>query len=324
MTRLKKLLVALTPMGAAAYVAGGGTFSSVADLVEWARHPTRRMPAPAAPSESAALWRTKKALLLMMAIGAAAYFGLGGTFASFSAETSNIGSGISSGTLTMSNQVNTGTACLSMNGATQDNIDRLWSGAHREQHRARDVRPTQSAKITIQNTGSIDASKLYLYAPSVNAKLNAALTSGVGVTTLTVTPLEGPVAISDQIVVSFGGHSQTFTASAAAVGGATSISVSGGPLANFSYPVNSNVNDTSSNTSVNNTDCYDVKTTSPARRARRREHSSTSTRPRGIRSARPSLMYVQETTGSTYYCWSARARARRPPTDSASRRSRSR
>lgn len=306
MSQLKKLLLALTPMGAAAYVAGGGTFSSVADLVEWARHPTPRVPAPAAASESTALWRTKKALLLMMAIGAAAYFGLSGTFASFSAETSNLGSGISSGTLTMSNQVNTGTACLSMNGATQDNIAGCGAALTVSNIAPGMFGPTQSAKITIQNTGSIDASKLYLYAPSVNAKLNAALTSGVAVTTLTVTPLEGPVAISDQIVVSFGGHSQTFTASAAAVGGATSISVSGSPLANFSYPLNSNVNDTSSNTSVNNTDCYDVKTQSPGTPGATQGSQLNFNPTTGNPFCSAVLMYVQETTGGTYYCWSGK------------------
>jgi hypothetical protein len=306
MTRLKKLLFALTPMGAAAYVAGGGTFSSFGDLVEWARHPTRRTPEPTPASESTALWRTKKALLLMMAIGAAAYLGLSGTFASFSAETSNLGSGISSGTLTMSDQVNTGTACLSMNGATQDNIAGCGAALTVSNIAPGMFGPTQSAKITIQNTGSIDASKLYLYAPSVNAKLNAALTSGVAVTTLTVTPLEGPVAISDQIVVSFGGHSQTFTASAAAVGGATSISVSGSPLANFSYPLNANVNDTSSNTSPTNTDCYDVKTQSPGTPGATQGSQLNFNPTTGNPFCSAVLMYVQETTGGTYYCWSGK------------------
>ena len=307
MTRLKKLLLALTPMGAAAYVAGGGTFSSVGELVEWARHPTRHVPEPASTSESTALWRTKKALLVMLAIGAAAYFGLSGTFASFSAETSNLGSGISSGTLTMSDQVNTGTACLSMNGASQDNINAGCGAALTVSNIAPGMfGPTQTAKITIQNTGSIDASKLYLYAPSVNAKLTAALTSGVAVSTLTVTPLEGPVAISDQLVVSFGGHSQTFTASAAAAGGATSISVSGSPLANFSYPLNANVNDTSSNTSPTNTDCYDVKTQSPGTPGATQGSQLNFNPTTGNPFCSAVLMYVQETTGSTYYCWSGK------------------
>jgi hypothetical protein len=307
MTQLKKLLVALTPMGAAAFVAGGGTFSSVGELVDWARHPTRRVPEPAATSEGTSLWRTKKALLLMMAIGTAAYFGLSGTFASFSAETSNLGSGISSGTLTMSDQVNTSTACLSANGATQDNINAGCGAALSVTNIAPGVfGPTQTAKITIQNTGSIDASKLYLYAPSVNAKLNAALTSGLAVTTLTVTPLEGSVTIGDQIVVSFGGHSQTFTASAAAAGGTTSIAVSGAPLANFSYPLTSNVNDTSSNTSVNNTDCYDVKTTTPGTPGATQGTQLNFNPTAGNPFCSAVLMYVQETTGNTYYCWSGK------------------
>lgn len=307
MTQFKKLLVALTPMGAAAYFAGGGTFASIGELVAWARNPTHRVPGRRATSADASLWRTKKALLALMAIGAAAYFGLSGTFASFSAETSNLGSGISSGTLTMSDQVNTSTACLSANGATQDNINAGCGAALSVTNIAPGVfGPTQTAKITIQNTGSIDASKLYLYAPSVNAKLNAALTSGVAVATLTVTPLEGPVAISDQIVVSFGGHSQTFTASAAAAGGATSIAVSGSPLANFSYPLSSNVNDTSSNTTASNTDCYDVKTTTPGTPGATAGTALNFNSTTGNPFCSAVLMYVQETTGSTYYCWSGK------------------
>jgi hypothetical protein len=307
MRQLKKLLVALTPMGAAAYVAGGGTFSSVGELVEWARHPTRRDAEGTPTSDSGSLWRTKKALLLMMAIGTAAYFGLGGTFASFSAETSNLGSGISSGTLTMSDRVNTNTACLSANGATQDNINAGCGAALTVSNIAPGMfGPTQTAKITIENTGSIDASKLYLYAPSVNAKLNAALTSGVAVTTLTVTPLEGSVASGDQIVVSFGGHAQTFTASAAAAGGTTSISVSGSPLANFSYPLNSNVNDTSSNTTANNTDCYDVKTTSPGTPGATAGTALNFNPTAGNPFCSSVLLYVQETTGGIHYCWSGK------------------
>jgi hypothetical protein len=307
MSQLKKLLVALTPMGAAAYVAGGGTFGTIGELFAWAQHPTPHV-APRGPSvESASLWRTKKALLLMMAIGSAAYFGLSGTFASFSAETSNLGSGISSGTLTMSDQVNTNTACLSANGATQDNINSGCGAALTVTNIAPGVfGPTQTAKIAIQNTGSIDASKLYLYAPAVNAKLNAALTSGVAVTSLTVTPLEGTVAIGDTIVVSHSGHSQNFTASAAAVGGATAITVSGAPLANFSYPLSSNVNDTSSNTTVNNTDCYDVKTSTPGTPGATAGTALNFNPTAGNPFCSAVLMYVQETTGSTSYCWSGK------------------
>jgi len=59
----------------------------------------------------------------MMAIGAAAYFGFSGTFANFQAETANNGSTISSGTLTMNNQVNTNGACFSYTSASADNVN---------------------------------------------------------------------------------------------------------------------------------------------------------------------------------------------------------
>jgi hypothetical protein len=51
----------------------------------------------------------KQFLLGLMLLGAVTYFGGGGTFASFSAETANNGSSVASGTLTMSATVQGGT-----------------------------------------------------------------------------------------------------------------------------------------------------------------------------------------------------------------------
>ena len=177
----------------------------------------------------------KGLLLFCMLIGAAAYFGGGTTFASFSAETTNVGSNVASGTLTMSDQVNSGTACLSASATPQNNVNPACAAVLALTNVAPGVFGGV-AQVTVQNTGSIDASKLYFWAPPVNATLNGALTSGNAVTALTVTPLEGTVTSGDSIVVSFGTHTQTFTASAAASGGATSISVTS-LAANFSYPI---------------------------------------------------------------------------------------
>ena len=91
MKQLKKLLIGITPMGAAAFVAGGGTFGSLGELVDWATHPTFEH-AEDSSTKGDPIWRTKKALILMMLVGLAAYLGFSGTFASFSAETSNNGS----------------------------------------------------------------------------------------------------------------------------------------------------------------------------------------------------------------------------------------
>src|SRR5579885_1285899 len=122
MKTLTKLLLALTPMGAAAFLRGGAP-GSLRELLEWGSHGSverRAVSHGGGPSTAQA----KKILLAVMAVGAAATFlGYDGTFATFSAETSNTGSSLSSGTLTMSDQVNSGTVCLSANGATQNNVN---------------------------------------------------------------------------------------------------------------------------------------------------------------------------------------------------------
>jgi hypothetical protein len=297
MMQFKKLLVALTPMGAAAYVAGGGTFSSFGELVRWAEHPTRRVPAATSAAESTALFRTKKALLLMMAIGAAAYFGLSGTFASFSAETSNLGSGIASGTLTMSDQVNAVTACLSANGVVNVNtncskvlnLTNVAPGA-----------VNAAAQVTIQNTGSLDASKLYLFAPYVNSTLTTQILSGAS-GPLTVAPLEGSVALNDRIRVTYGGQFQDFVATAAVAALATSIPVSG--VANATFPAGSVVTDIDSNQLPTTTDCYDLKTSTGATSGATSGSDLNFNSPTGNPFCRAVLLYVQETTNNKHYCW---------------------
>jgi len=69
--------------------------------------------------------RFKQYLMLLTVIGLVAIAAGGsGTFASFSAETTNAGNTFATGTLVLSNTVNAGTACLSTNGgATDTNIN---------------------------------------------------------------------------------------------------------------------------------------------------------------------------------------------------------
>jgi hypothetical protein len=297
MASLKKILVALTPMGAAAYVAGGGTFSSVGELVRWAEHPRRRPVERGATSDRDPLWRTKKALLLMMAIGTAAYFGLSGTFASFSAETSNLGSGVSSGTLTMSDQVNTTMACLSANGVVNVNTNCA------KVLNLTNVAPgaiNAAATVTIQNTGSLDASKLYLFAPYVNSSLTAQVLNGAG-GPLLVAPLEGSVALGDRIRVTYGGQFQDFIATSAVAALGTSIPVSG--VAPATFPVGSVVTDIDSNQLPTTTDCYDVKTSSGATLNATSGNDLNFNSPTGNPFCRAVLMYVQETTNNKHYCW---------------------
>jgi hypothetical protein len=308
MSQLKKLLVALTPMGAAAYVAGGGTFSSVGELVRWAEHPTPRTVAPAGSGKGDPLWRTKKALLLMMAIGAAAYFGFSGTFANFQAETANNGSSISSGTLTLNNQVNTNAACFSYSAVTGDNGNANCDAAFAITNVAPGTfTSTQVAKITVTNSGSIDASKLYLYASQVNGRLSTPLTAGqTGITSLVLTALnpaglEGSIASGDTVVVSYGGHSQPFVANGPTASGATSIAVNSA-TSSFAFPAGSTVTNTQGNTTTSNTDCYDSKTTTPINGST--TGSQLNFNPTaGNPFCGAVLMYIQEVSGANTYCW---------------------
>jgi hypothetical protein len=310
-SQLKKLLVALTPMGAAAYVAGGGTFASVGELVRWAEHPTvKPVVARSKNTTGDPLWRAKKTLLLLMAIGAAAYFGFGGTFANFQAETSNGGSSISSGTLVMSNQVNSNAnACFSYNAPTVDNIN---SGCDAP-FAVTNVAPgtfnsTQVAKVVVTNTGSIDGSHLYVYASQVNGRLATGITSGqTNIASLTLTStnpggLEGTVATGNSIVVSYGGHSQTFSASAPAIGGATSISVSPA-TAQFDFPAGSTVTNASGNTSTSNTNCYDTKTSNGGTPGATAGNVLNFNPIAGNPLCGSVLMWVQEVAGANTYCW---------------------
>lgn len=211
---------------------------------------------------------TKKVLLFLMLVGVIAVITGGGTFASFNAETGNPNSTVASGTLTMSDQVNSGTVCNSIDGASLDNfkatcdailgLTNLAPGA---------IDPNVSgvggaggyAKVTIKNTGSINASLFSLFAPYTNARLDTggSISSGQTVSSLTVTALEGPVSPGDTITVAASGNSQTFCAGAYAAAGATSITISATALscsqtrtAAFNFPVGSRVNDTSTNTLI--------------------------------------------------------------------------
>jgi hypothetical protein len=243
----------------------------------------------------------KKFLIGLMAFGAVAYFGGGGTVASFNAETTNAGSSLSAGTLTLANQVNSGTACLSTSSLTANNANPACSSILA----LTNVAPGAYggvATVTVQNTGSIDASKFYLWAAPVGTTLNGALTSGGAVTSLTVSPLEGAVTSGDPIVLSYGTHTQTFTASAAAAGGATSIGVTSA-TANFSYPVGAAIVDTAGNASAANTNCYDVKTTVPGTAGATKGTDLNFNPTAGNPFCATALVFVQETTGGSNYCW---------------------
>jgi hypothetical protein len=254
--------------------------------------------------------RTKKILLLVMLAGGIAYFGGRATFAIFTAETANPNSNVASGTLTLGNKVNNGTVCMSSSGATQDNVNGTCNVLLSLANMAPGVSALQ-AKLTIENDGSIDASKFYLSAPYPRVTLNGALTANTAVTSLTVGALNTAVATNDQIRVSYGGHDQTFNASAPAAIGATSISVTS-QQATFSFPVGSRVDDTSGNTTASNTDCYDQKTTTSTVTGASVGTDLNFNSPTGNPLCSAMLMWVQEQTNGLNYCWYGRGSAASP------------
>lgn len=227
---------------------------------------------------------TKRILVAFMALGIAAYVGGSGSFATFNAETQNPNSSVSAGTLTLTDQVNTGTVCASINAATLDNTNQGY-GANGCQaalnitNLAPGAYDTTSATtgaslLTLTNTGSLDASKFYLYASWANGSLSTPLNSGDAVSThpLVLSSLEGTVTAGDTVVISYGTHSETCTVGAsgtAASATTATINISSGANAcgtgvttwNFSYPAGSRVVDTSSNASPTTTNCWDSQTT---------------------------------------------------------------
>jgi hypothetical protein len=110
--------------------------------------------------------KTKRYLVLLAAIGlVAAALGGTGTFASFTAETTNSGNFFATGTLLLSNTITSGTACLSegdinhpgASGNVNSACDIILSGSN--------LFPGATAisgAVTIQNVGTIDASNLLL------------------------------------------------------------------------------------------------------------------------------------------------------------------
>ncbi len=251
--------------------------------------------------------KLKTILVLMIAIGAVALFAGSGTFASFSAETSNAGGSVSSGTLTMSNSVNGGTACLSMNAVATANLNPNCTAPITLTNVAPGVFGG-TAQIAVTNTGSLDASKLSLWSPWPNATLNlgaGTLSTSVNTTSLTITGLEGSVATGNTLTLTYGTHTDTFTASAPAAGGATTISVTG-HIANFAYPTGTVVQNTSGNTVATNTDCYDSLTTTPGTAGATKGTDLNFNSITGNPMCGTLLLFVQETTGGQYYCWTGK------------------
>ncbi len=265
--------------------------------------------ASAAPRK--VLNKTRLALLFVMAIGFAAYFGGSGTFAGFTAETQNPNDALASGTLLLKDHVTTD--CNSQAGESNNNTNANCDVAYA----FGSARPGQepgvyvgTSTIVLTNTGTLPASKLYLWAPWSNAVYSGSTINPGN----TVGPLaiyasghgpagsEGPMAAGDLITVTSGPFSQSFCVGAGGVAaGATSIPIAATctvdlvtytNIATITISQCATIQDSSSDTTATNTNCYDVQTTNLTWNPTTGNPLCTS-----------ALLYVQETTGSKNYCW---------------------
>ncbi|HEX7083630.1 MAG TPA: hypothetical protein VF186_05915 [Gaiellaceae bacterium] len=164
--------------------------------------------------------RVKQYLMLLTVIGLIAVAANGaGTFASFSAQTTNAGNTFASGTLFLHNKVGTsGTTCTSevdSNNGTTDGTtcDTLFTVS--------DVSSAQTAKLTLTNAGSLDSAHIDFKATSCQDSIQSIGTvggSGVAASaidpTITIANLNQPLADGTKIEAKDStGTYQTFTVS---------------------------------------------------------------------------------------------------------------
>jgi hypothetical protein len=128
------------------------------------------------------LRRLENNLVRLIVVGTLATLAVHGAYAIFSSESANEGSTVASGTLTLSNTVGTGSACLSQNGTTNVNKGcdvllnsaTLWYPVSSPTPNPGEVSVTN---ITVTDSGSLPASRLSIYVPSCTK----VTTSGAGV-----------------------------------------------------------------------------------------------------------------------------------------------
>jgi len=113
--------------------------------------------------------RLKLILAGALAAGGLSCLTVSGTYALLTAETSNRGSTIQSGTLTLGNTVESGTTCYSYTGAATGNGNQACQPlltASSDPASWRYPGATASARVQIRDDGSIDGRTLRLYMPS--------------------------------------------------------------------------------------------------------------------------------------------------------------
>jgi hypothetical protein len=205
---------------------------------------------------SSKTWRLKKALLTLIAIGGLSFVTIGGVYAVFNSEEDNNHSSVETGTLTFTNQVNTGTVCQSYGSGSAVNVNSACS-ALATTSTLNYPGVLLAGNVAIANNGSLPAATLTVFMPSCTTELSpsaptnpnwgsitlsSALSTSSAITSIGVASLTKAVTSGDSIVLTSGANTQTFVASANALIGATTISVTS-QTPNFAYPTNSTVYD---------------------------------------------------------------------------------
>jgi hypothetical protein len=101
-----------------------------------------------------------------MAIGALASLTTGGTYAIFRNEETNGANLAASGTLTLSDQVGTGTVCITQTASTNNNFNTGCSPLVTSSDPYYYPGTYVTANVTIKNTGSVQGKALYVWMPS--------------------------------------------------------------------------------------------------------------------------------------------------------------
>src|SRR5581483_2364698 len=228
MTRLHTLKLGMPTVGTGTRRAPDAAASDRTHATEIAAEPVQHTTGPRKPRARS---RTKAVLMLMMLMSIVAYFGGAGTFAGFTAQTTNANSTLGSGSLLMQNTVNANPVCESKVGESNNNVNANCTPLFTLTNQEPGVYSGVST-VAIKNSGTLNASTLYLWAPYANGVLSSTINSGASVTSLSLyasghgpAGLEGTVNAGDHLLVTYGGNTQTFVASAGAAPGATTVNV---------------------------------------------------------------------------------------------------
>lgn len=185
----------------------------------------------------------KRWLMSVLAVGLIAYSGVGGTFASFTAQTTNANSTIASGTLTMSNSVNSANLCYSASSSTV-NGNTVTPVGNNNANCANvvaltNVEPgswttsTQVATVAIKNTGSLNASNFWLEAPSTTDCVDSRTTTAPvgGATSGTGLNFNAIALDITSVTLTSGSTTATTTAAGGFTGVAVGMTITGSGVA---------------------------------------------------------------------------------------------